>query len=74
MIKKIKKRKSKKKILNLANIMIMACSILAGYSAVALSNSTQDLQFRPSKTDLLVSSADRIAIAFEQYNEKRFTP
>ncbi len=73
-MRKKKKRKLTKKIFRLSNAFIIVCSILASYSVVVLSNAYADLPYRQSKLDNLVSSTNRIAIAFEQYNEKRFTP
>ena len=74
MIKKRKKRKLKSKIMNPINVVLMISSVLASYSVVALSNSSIDLRFRRSKGDSLALSANRVAIAFEEYNAKRFIP
>jgi len=73
MRKKIKK-KFKQRVLNLTNALMVVSSILVGYSAVTLSDASQNLKFRESNISTLTTSASRIAVAFEQYNGKRFRP
>jgi len=72
MMRKKIKRRLRKKLFSSINVLIAVCSVLTSYSVVTFSNSFRDLPVRESELDNLASSAHRIAIAFEQYNQKRF--
>lgn len=66
----------KKKILrkiNFTNFCIACCAVLASFCVVSVSGALQDRSSSDSGANGLVSSAVRIADAFEFYNQKRFT-
>lgn len=69
-----KKKIFRKSIINLTNVFMILCSIFASYFAVFLSNSFSDISFKKANDDNIEYSTYRIAQAFEEYNQKRFTP
>ena len=66
------KKKIRKKM-NMPNFIIASVAILASFFIVNMSGAIQIQREGSYKADNLVSSATRIADAFEIYNQKRFS-
>ena len=66
------KKKIRKKM-NMPNFIIVLIAIMASFLIVNISGAIQIQREGSYKVDSLVSSATRIADAFEIYNQKRFS-
>ncbi len=72
----MKNRSLKSKIIkkiNAANIMTVLVSVAVSFVIVHVQGHISYSSNRMSKSDSLISSAGRIADAFEIYNQKRFS-
>jgi len=69
-LRRLKKKVSQK--LNLTNYCMSFCAIVTSFFIVSVCGAITDKGSFSSRTDTLVNSAERLANAFEIYNQKRF--
>ena len=60
--------------MNCINFIFAIVAIAVSFSIVTFSGAVSNPQATQAKSDTLIYSANRLADAFELYNQKRFTP